>query len=396
MSTTNPSIALISPSNISQDPRVLAHLSVLSRFADVTTAGYGPKPEGAVFHVQVPEGTSYLPIEVFSKFRMIPKKPLQILKLFTLRFEFAAERTGFTRHVRTALLDSEFDLVCTNDVHGISVGFAVASKSKCPVWVDMHEYAPLENENDWKWRLLLQPYVKYLVQRFLPVADAVSTVGRVIQQRYQTELGREVDLVRNTTPFVNWENTKSQKIESESLFRLVHVGAAIRARLLENMILAVKTLDTVTLDLMLIPTDKKYYGELLALAQETDNVRIVSPVQLDEVAAVLNGYSAGVVAIPPTNYNYANCLPNKFFQYIQARLPVISTPIPEVKQIIEQYQIGWVSSSFTTRSLQEVILTASKTFSTINSQKYESVARLMSRETDDLVRIEIVKKLLRA
>jgi hypothetical protein len=161
------------------------------------------------------------------------------------------------------------------------------------------------------------------------------------------------------------------------------------------MILAVKTLDNVTLDLMLIPTDKKYYGELLALAQETDNVRIVSPIQLDEVATVLSGYSAGVVAIPPTNYNYANCLPNKFFQYIQARLPVISTPIPEVKQIIEQYQIGWVSSSFTTRSLQEVILTASKTFSTINSKKYESVARLMSRETDDLVRIEIVKKLLR-
>lgn len=386
---------LISPSVIASDPRVLAHLSVLSRYGDVTTVGYGSPPSGVEAHIQVADGTSYLPIEVLTRFRRIPRNPLQIVNLFFRRFDTAARKTAFTRRVVFETKELRFDLICTNDVHAVRAGFHIAKQNKCPIWVDMHEYAPLENESDWKWRLLLQPYVRYLVQRFLPIADAVSTVGRVIQQRYQTELGREVDLVRNTTPFINWEKVKSRKIESGRVFRLVHVGAAIRARLLENMILAVKTIDTVTLDLLLIPTDKKYYGELLVLAQETDNVRVVSPIQLDEVVTVLNGYSAGLVVIPPTNYNDANCLPNKFFQYIQARLPVISTPIPEVKQIIEQYQIGWVSSSYSISSIQEVILTASKTLSTVNPQKYELVARLMSRETDDVVRTEIVEKLLR-
>lgn len=93
----NRKILLVSPSNISEDPRVLAHLRVLQRFGDVTTAGFGPKPIGASAHVQVTEGTSYLPIEVFRKYRLFPKRPIQLVLFLVRQFLISFNSNRFAK-----------------------------------------------------------------------------------------------------------------------------------------------------------------------------------------------------------------------------------------------------------------------------------------------------------
>ena len=43
--------------------------------------------------------------------------------------------------------------------------------------------------------------------------------------------------------------------------------------------------------------------------------------------------------------NYHYCLPNKFLDYIQAGVPVIISPMPEMQTIVEKYNIGEIISS---------------------------------------------------
>jgi len=258
----------------------------------------------------------------------------------------------------------------------------------------MHEYAPLENEGDWKWRLLIQPFATAACRKILPSAEAVSTVGRAIRDRFETESGRSVELIRNTANFHPRSVAPNHSIDAENLFRLVHVGVAIRARHLENMFEAVRDLRGVSLDLLLLPTDPDYYRELLQLSEEIPNVHLRQPVRNDDVVAILSEYHCGVVTIPPTNFNYANGLPNKFFQYVQARIPVVTGPIPEIKAIVEELGIGWVSESFCPSSIRRTILIACEHNRIAIAERLDSAALALSQSYDNVTRKRIAQQLL--
>ena len=66
----------------------------------------------------------------------------------------------------------------------------------------------------------------------------------------------------------------------------------------------------------------------------------MSSVKPDEVVATLAQADIGLALITSEFLSYYYALPNKFFESISAGLPVLTSQNPDMKQLVEQYDIG--------------------------------------------------------
>lgn len=110
-----------------------------------------------------------------------------------------------------------------------------------------------------------------------------------------------------------------------------------------------------SLDLMLVDRDPSYLSRLRDLAAADSRIRFRPPVPMEDIPETINKYDIGVFLLPPVNFNYRAALPNKFFEFIQARLAVAIGPSPEMERLATKYGFGIVARNFEPRELAACI-----------------------------------------
>jgi hypothetical protein len=327
-----PRILCISLSPLRSDARVLREIGVLTEVGDVTTVGFGAAPEGVDDHIRVPDGLPTL-----------PQTPLGVLNLALRRWRASELAAPAVRFARDALGDRRFDLVVANEARALGLAHHVAQGA--PVWADMHEWAPEERTHILSWRLLVAPLMTHLCRTYLPRSAAVSAVCDSIADLYDATFGVRTRVIRNSGA---WRDLPVHPV-GEGI-RLVHSGAAVHGRSLELMIDAVRELpERFTLDLYLMPGGDggAYLASLRARARGEARIRFCDPVAPGALPETLNAYDVGVFWIPPTHTNARYTLPNKFFDYVQARLAVAIGPTVEMARLTERFGLGVISDGFT-------------------------------------------------
>ena len=76
---------------------------------------------------------------------------------------------------------------------------------------------------------------------------------------------------------------------------------------------------------------------------------------MHELPGFLNSYDAGIYLLPPNNFNNRYSLPNKFFEFVQARLAIAIGPSPEMAAEVRRYDMGIVADDFTPVSFARAI-----------------------------------------
>ncbi|MGO0576765.1 glycosyltransferase family 1 protein [Ornithinimicrobium panacihumi] len=324
-------------SPLRSDARVLRQITLFSPRYAVTTLGYGPSPEGVVAHLRIADE-----VVNWHKDRRL---------LATRRYETAYRTSPVVVAARDLLEEhrGEFDVVLADDIDTVPLALDLGAPGG--VHADLHEYHPRQNEDSPRWRLFVAPYYRWLVRTYGTRADSVSTVAEGIAREYRHRFGIRAVVVPNAAPYVEREPTPVG-----STLRLVHSGVARRDRHLHLMLDAVELMERpVSLDLYLTANDPAYLAELRERATGMDGVTVHDPVAPHELNGVLAEADLGVFVLPPDNFNYLWSLPNKVFDFVQARLGLVVGPSPEMAALVRRHGLGVVTDDFSAAGLAQAL-----------------------------------------
>lgn len=329
-----PSLLIMSYSRLFRDARVLRQIRLFRDEYAVTTVGYGPAPEGVVAHHQIPEDVVYWHID----------RKLVVARIYQRAFDTAP----ITRWARAQLAGQEFDVILANDLQPVPV--AIGMRPRGGVHVDLHEYVTRQQEEVWRFRTFLAPYYGYLIKKWVRRADSVTTVGFKLAEQYEDEFGVRCGVVFNAP-----ERRALTPGEVADPVRLVHAGGATPTRL-EMMLAAVEQVQSgATLDLFLVDSGSGYAGSVRDRYADHPRIIVHEAVPTSELVNTLHRFDVGVHILTPVSFNHRYAMPNKLFDYVQARIGVLIGPSPEMAGVVQEHDLGWVSEDFSPESVARTI-----------------------------------------
>ncbi len=197
--------------------------------------------------------------------------------------------------------------------------------------------------------------------------DKMITVSDGIAIEYFKNFNIKPGVVTNACFYVD---IKTSDIDSEHI-KLIHHGGATPSRKIELMIKMMDYLDKrFTLDLMLLNTSPDYLKKLKHIANNKDNIRFIKPIPMRKVVYYINEYDIGIYILEENSFNNKYALPNKLFEFIQAKLAVAIGPSLEMAKIVKKYNCGIVASDFKPETMAKELNKLTK--DEINYYKYQS------------------------
>ncbi len=374
-------ILVISFSDLRSDARVFRQINALRRRHQVSCVGYADPG--------LPDVTAHV---VAGHHPTLGDKVLELPWLALGCYDAYERRFAHRELHLPGVVPGGYDVVLCNDANALPYGFAVCGNA--PVVFDAHEYSPRQYEDVWIWRRIFRPYKEWLCQTYLPRVAGMVTVSEGIADAYaeRFEISRP-RVVTNAADYV--EVSPSALLPGK--IRLVHHGICAPSRHIDRMLDTMELLDErFSLDLFLIPgSPRRYFDAMVSRAKDLPRVRVLPPVPMNELIPTLQEYDGGVYILPPSNFNNAHALPNKFFDFVQARLMVAIGPSPEMARLVRHHDLGMVAEDFSPRSLAEKLQTLTEDQVWHHKLQAHRAARELSSERNMVVLENVLEEAVR-
>jgi glycosyltransferase involved in cell wall biosynthesis len=248
---------------------------------------------------------------------------------------------SYIAHLLRLISDSLKHFLCTLFQPGYRIQDTRSRIQRPALIHDCHEYFRGVPElvgrkwvtSSWKW----------IEDRIFPRLLNVIAVNRSVAGLYSTEYKINIRVIRNV-PFrksiTGGKNKSDLNIRAEEKI-ILYQGAVNIDRGLEEAILSMKYLKTDAR--LIIAGTGDIFQTLQSFTMEnglSGKVRFLGQIPFQELHPLTQLADLGLSIEKDVSINYHNCLPNKFMDYIQANVPVLVSPFPEIKNVVDIYKIG--------------------------------------------------------
>lgn len=356
-------ILIITFTEIQSDPRVLRQIAALQGHK-LSVCGYGGAPN---------QNHTTLDVSASKPTRM--QKLWAGILLITRQYKSRYWKAQNIQHARRLMEAESYDLLIANDLESLPLAIEHAKGS--PVIFDAHEYSPQQFNNIF-FNCFSRPYRMYLCNTYLRRCGRVFSVCDGIADLYEKTFKITRPTVI-TNAAISWTPKKIKPLDP-SRIRLIHHGGVNRSRRLDLMIKMMEHLDP-RFELHFMLAAPAHRIRKLRKIATGKPVYFHEPVSFSQITETISVYDIGVYLLPPTNINNTFALPNKFFEFIQARLPIAVGPSPEMAKLINQYGAGVVAQSFDPQSLASAIEKIVKNYN-YHREAIGKMAQLINAENE--------------
>lgn len=244
------------------------------------------------------------------------------------------------------LLFKKADLFLSNDLDTLLANYLASAIRHLPLVHDCHEY--FRGVPELNGRPGTRRVWKIIEDYIFPKLNIVYAVNASIAHIYQEEYRKEVKVIQNM-PFrktIGKSKTKKELGIPEDHRIILYQGAVNVDRGLDEAIESMKYLKTNAT--LLIIGNGDVLGKLKKQVVEkglSEKVMFTGQIPLENLPSYTMMADIGLSIEKDVSLNYHFCLPNKFLDYIQANVPVLISPLVEMKAIVEKYNIGEMITS---------------------------------------------------
>ena len=239
------------------------------------------------------------------------------------------------------LLFHKVDLIVSNDLDTLPANYLVSKLRRLPLVHDCHEYfrgVPELNGRPGTTRIW-----KKIEDHIFPKLRSVYAVNSSIAEIYRKEYGNDIRVIRNV-PIRKIGSVPRPKADlgiPEDSKIILYQGAVNVDRGLEEAIRAMKFTGEKVYLVIIGTGDVQEQLKILAMEEGvSEKVIFTGQIAFEDLYEYTLMGDIGLSIEKDVSINYHYCLPNKFLDYIQAGLPVLVSPLPEMKAIVERYKIG--------------------------------------------------------
>lgn len=248
------------------------------------------------------------------------------------------------------LLKNDFDTVCAIDLDTIApVYWAAKIKSK-PRCFDAHEY--FEEVPEVTNRKFIKWIWTKIGEYFVPKMNLCYTVGPCLADLFEKKYGVTFHVIRNL-PFT--KNMKNIQLPLIAQPYLLYQGALNEGRGLEVLIESMQELPEYRL---IIAGDGDLTLQLKALVKEKElqkRVIFLGNLLPEELDSFTSGAYVGLNLLENNGLSYYYSLANKFFDYVQFGVPVVTMDFPEYHALNKQHEVAVLLSVLNKESLVEAL-----------------------------------------
>jgi glycosyltransferase involved in cell wall biosynthesis len=240
------------------------------------------------------------------------------------------------------LLVTKADYIFAEDIYTLPFAVIFAKIKKAKVFYDSRElFGYLAGL---KKRKFVQQLLRWIEKICISRVDQIITTGEMDSQFLEKEYNIKNTVVVRNLPLYKiikkpFDFRKHYNLRPETKI-LLYQGVILHGRGLKIIYEIIKDINDCVLVVIGGGEKKNYYEELAKEKGIADKVVFVGKIDQNKLFIYTAGADIGLALIENISVSYYYALPNKMFEYILTGVPVLASNLPQMKKIIDEYEIG--------------------------------------------------------